>query len=55
MANKNIAYSSAVTRQIEEIRFGLFSAQESERLAVVDIDYPETMYVENKRALPRIF
>jgi len=47
MANLNFAYSSAPTRTIEEIQFGLFSAKESERLAVIDIEYPETMYVDN--------
>jgi hypothetical protein len=35
-------------RTVEEIQFGLFSAKESERLAVIDIEYPETMYVDNK-------
>lgn len=48
MANLNFAYSSAPVRTVEEIQFGLFSAKESERLAVIDIEYPETMYVENK-------
>lgn len=48
MANLNFAYSSAPVRTVEEIRFGLFSAKESERLAVIDIEYPETMYVDNK-------
>lgn len=47
MSNLNFAYSSAPTRTVEEIQFGLFSAKESERLAVVDIEYPETMYVDN--------
>lgn len=32
-------------RTIQEIQFGLFSSKESERLAVIDIEYPETMYV----------
>lgn len=49
MANLNFAYSSAPVRTIEEIQFGLFSAKESERLAVIDIEYPETMYVENEK------
>lgn len=35
-------------RTIEEIQFGLFSAKESERLAVIDIEYPETMYVASE-------
>ena len=48
MANLNFAYSSAPVRTVEEIQFGLFSAKESERLAVIDIEYPETMYVDNK-------
>lgn len=48
MANLNFPYSSAPTRTIEEIQFGLFPPKESERLAVIDIEYPETMYVENK-------
>jgi len=48
MANANFAYSSAPVRTIEEIQFGLFSAKETERLAVIDIEYPETMYVDNK-------
>ena len=50
MANSAARYgipsSSAPLRQVQEIQFGLFSAQESERLAVIDIEYPETMYVE---------
>ena len=46
MANLSFAYSSAPTRTIQEIQFGLFSAKESERLSVIDIEYPETMYVE---------
>ena len=46
MANLNFAYSSAPTRTIQEIQFGLFSAKESERLSVIDIEYPETLYVE---------
>ena len=49
MASLNFPYSSAPLRTIEEIQFGLFSAKESERLAVIDIEYPETMYVENKK------
>lgn len=48
MSNLNFAYSSAPVRTVEEIQFGLFSAKESERLAVIDIEYPETMYVDNK-------
>lgn len=47
MANLNFSYSSAKTRTIEEIRFGVFSPKESERLAVIDIEYPEFTYVEN--------
>ena len=37
-------------RTVKEIQFGLLSAKESERLSVIDIEYPETMsvlYVEN--------
>lgn len=49
MANLNFAYSSAPTRIVEEIQFGLFSAKESERLAVIDIEYPETMYVDRNK------
>ena len=44
----NFAHSSAPLRTIEEIQFGLFSAKETERLAVIDIEYPETMYVAMK-------
>lgn len=51
MSNLNFAYSSAPVRIVEEIQFGLFSAKESERLAVIDIEYPETMYVDNKSIL----
>jgi DNA-directed RNA polymerase II subunit RPB1 len=47
MSNLNFPYSSAPLRTVEEIQFGLFSAKETERLAVIDIEYPETMYVEN--------
>ena len=47
MANLNFPYSSAKVRTVEEIRFGVFSPQESERLSVMDIVYPETMYVES--------
>ena len=50
MANLNFSYSSAKTRTIEEIRFGVFSPKESERLAVIDIEYPEFTYVENDAA-----
>lgn len=45
MSNLNFPYSSAPLRTVEEIQFGLFSAKETERLAVIDIEYPETMYV----------
>lgn len=47
MSNLNFPYSSAPLRTVEEIQFGLFSAKESERLAVIEIEYPETMYVDN--------
>ena len=47
MSNLNFPYSSAPLRTVEEIQFGLFSAKETERLAVIDIEYPETMYVED--------
>lgn len=46
MANLNFPYSSAKVRTVQEIRFGVFSPQESERLAVMDIVYPETLYVD---------
>ena len=49
MSSLNFPYSSAPLRRIEEIQFGLFSAKETERLAVIDIEYPETMYVDSKR------
>lgn len=49
MSNLNFPYSSAPLRTVEEIQFGLFSAKETERLAVIDIEYPETMYVENRK------
>lgn len=45
MSNLNFPYSSAPLRTVEEIQFGLFSAKETQRLAVIDIEYPETMYV----------
>lgn len=45
MANANFPYSSATVRNIQAIQFGVFSPKESERLAVVDVIYPETMYV----------
>jgi len=48
MSNLSFPYSSAPVRTVEEIQFGLFSAKETERLAVIDIEYPETMYVDNK-------
>jgi hypothetical protein len=47
MANFHLPYSSAPTREVKEIQFGLFSQEESERLAVINIEYPETMYVES--------
>ena len=47
MANLNFTFSSAPTRTIQEIQFGVLSAKESERLSVIDIEYPETMYVES--------
>lgn len=47
MSNLNFPYSSAPLRTVEEIQFGLFSAKETERLAVIEIEYPETMYVDN--------
>ena len=40
MANLNFPYSSAPVRTIQEIQFGLFSAKETERLSVIDIEYP---------------
>lgn len=43
MANLNFAHSSATLRTIKEIQFGLFSKEESERMGIVDIEYPETM------------
>lgn len=46
MANFHLPYSSAPTREVKEIQFGLFSQEESARLAVINIEYPETMYVE---------
>lgn len=46
MANLNFPYSSAKVRTVEEIRFGVFSPQESERLSVIDIVYPEALYVD---------
>jgi hypothetical protein len=46
MANFHLPYSSAPTREVKEIQFGLFSQEESERLAVINIEYPETMYVD---------
>ena len=52
MANFNMPYSSAPTRAIEEIQFGLFSTQENERLAVINIEYPETMYVDKIHLFP---
>ncbi|KPI37528.1 DNA-directed RNA polymerase II subunit RPB1 [Cyphellophora attinorum] len=51
MANMHFPFSSAPTRTIEEIQFGLFSQKESERLAVIDIEYPETM--DEARLRPR--
>ena len=51
MSSLNFPYSSAPLRTIEEIQFGLFSAKETERLAVIDIEYPETMYVANKKEM----
>lgn len=48
MSNMHFPASSAPVRTIEEIQFGLFSAKESERLAVIDIEYPETMYVASE-------
>ncbi|KAK5227672.1 DNA-directed RNA polymerase II core subunit rpo21 [Exophiala xenobiotica] len=51
MSNLNFPYSSAPLRTVEEIQFGLFSAKETERLAVIDIEYPETM--DEQRLRPR--
>ncbi|KAK5945238.1 DNA-directed RNA polymerase II core subunit rpo21 [Knufia obscura] len=51
MANLNFSYSSAKTRTIEEIRFGVFSPKESERLSVIDIEYPE--FTDEQRLRPR--
>lgn len=45
MAHLNFAYSSATTRTIKEIQFGVFSPKETERLAVTEIVYPEYTYV----------
>jgi DNA-directed RNA polymerase II subunit RPB1 len=55
MSNLNFPYSSAPLRTVEEIQFGLFSAKETERLAVIDIEYPETMYVEDLKTKPPDF
>lgn len=52
MANLNFPYSSAPARTVQEIRFGIFSAKESERLAVIDIEYPETTYVNSDHDTP---
>jgi DNA-directed RNA polymerase II subunit RPB1 len=49
MTSLNFPHSTAPLRTVEEIQFGLFSAKETERLAVIEIEYPETMYVENKK------
>ncbi|KAK5100604.1 DNA-directed RNA polymerase II core subunit rpo21 [Lithohypha guttulata] len=51
MANLNFAYSSAKMRTIQEIQFGVFSPKETERLAVVDVIYPDTM--DEQRLRPR--
>lgn len=53
MANLSFAYSSAPTRTVQEIQFGLFSAKETERLSVIDIEYPETMYVDIEKYIGR--
>ncbi|RMZ76078.1 hypothetical protein DV737_g4960, partial [Chaetothyriales sp. CBS 132003] len=57
MANNAARYgfpaSSATLRQVKEIQFGLFSAQETERLAVIDVEYPETMDEQRIRARER--
>ena len=45
MAHLNFAYSSATTRTIKEIQFGVFSPKETERLAVTEIVYSEYTYV----------
>jgi hypothetical protein len=52
MASLSVPYSSAPTRAIKEIQFGLFSTQENERLAVINIEYPETMYVVTIDSIP---
>jgi DNA-directed RNA polymerase II subunit RPB1 len=49
MSSLNFPHSSARLRTVTEIQFGLFSAKETERLAVIDIEYPETMYVVDER------
>ena len=49
MSNLNFAYSSAPTRTVRRSS-SVSVGQESERLSVIDIEYPETMsvpYVEN--------
>lgn len=51
MSNLAFPYSSAKTRTVKEIRFGVFSPKESEKLAVIDIEYPETM--DEQRLRPR--
>jgi len=43
MSNVFFPFSKAPLRTIKEIQFGLFSPEETKRMSVVHVEYPETM------------
>ncbi|KAJ5388411.1 hypothetical protein N7509_010952 [Penicillium cosmopolitanum] len=51
MSNVFFPFSKAPLRTIKEIQFGLFSPEETKRMSVVHVEYPETM--DEQRQRPR--
>jgi uncharacterized membrane protein len=43
MSNVFFPFSKAPLRTVKEIQFGLFSPEETKRMSVVHVEYPETM------------
>ena len=51
MSNVFFPFSKAPLRTIKEIQFGLFSPEETKRMSVVHVEYPETMVCDSSISL----
>lgn len=51
MSNYNFPHTTAQTKTVQEIQFGLFSPEEIKAMSVCHIEYPETM--DEVRHTPR--